>query len=219
MKMIVVGCGRLGSGVAYRLYKNGHVVVVVDHDDLAFSNLPPDFRGRTVHGDALNAGVLDRAGIAEADGLAAVTSSDAMNAVISHIAKENFKVANVVSRNYDPHLFPLHKAFDLQIVSSAVWGSQRIEEMLYHGEVKTLYSAGNGEVEIYEILIPNTWDGKLMSELLPQGDAIAVALTRAGKAILPNTELQLQAGDRLQFSASLEGALSIRKKLESGEGE
>jgi trk system potassium uptake protein TrkA len=91
--------------------------------------------------------------------------------------------------------------------------------MLYHGEVKTLYSAGNGEVEIYEILIPDTWDGKLMSELLPQGDAIAVALTRAGKAILPNTELQLQAGDRLQFSASLEGALSIRKKLESGEGE
>lgn len=215
MKMIVVGCGRLGSGVAYRLYKNGQVVVVVDHDDAAFSNLPPDFQGRTVHGDALNAGVLERAGVQEADGLAAVTSSDAMNAVIAHIAQQIYNIANVVSRNYDPHYFPLHEAFGLQIVSSAIWGSQRIEEMLYHGEVRTLFSAGNGEVEIYEVLIPESWTGMSLNELLPETYTIPIALTRAGKAILPHGEPRLQAGDRLQFSASLEGALAVRKRLQS----
>jgi trk system potassium uptake protein TrkA len=218
MKMIVVGCGRLGSGVAYRLFKNGHAVVVVDHDDAAFNNLPTDFQGRTVHGDALNIGVLDRAGIEEADGLAAVTSSDAMNVVIAHIAQQIYDISNVVSRNYDPHYFPLHEAFDLQVVSSATWGSQRIEEMMYHGEVKSLFSAGNGEVEIYEILIPDQWANQPLDKLLPETKAIPVALTRAGKAILPLGQLVLQAGDRLQFSASLEGALTIRKRLQSEGG-
>ena len=63
MNVIVVGCGRVGSELAYGLYKRGHKVTVVDTDADAFANLPADFRGRTVEGDVLTPDILQRAGI------------------------------------------------------------------------------------------------------------------------------------------------------------
>jgi branched-chain amino acid aminotransferase len=71
MKVIVVGCGRFGSELAYRLYKSGHEVAIVDAIPEAFNILPVDFRGRLIEGDALNQDVLHRAGIEHADALAA----------------------------------------------------------------------------------------------------------------------------------------------------
>jgi trk system potassium uptake protein len=213
MYMIVVGCGRLGSGLAYRLYLQGHQVVVIDEADTAFNNLPADFHGRTVPGDALNQGVLERAGVKEARGLAAVTSDDAANAVIAHIARKHYKVPHVVSRNFNPALIPVHESFNLQTVSSAVWGAQRIEEMLYHGEVHTIFSAGNGEVEIYEITITEPWDGHTLGELIPSGECVPVALTRAGRAFIPDGNTVLQTDDLVQVSATLEGAKTIRQRL------
>ena len=78
--------------------------------------------------------MLHRAGIEQADGLAAVTSSDSVNAVVGHVARTVYRVPNVVTRNYDPRWRPLHEAFGLQMVSSATWGAQRLEELLEHGE-------------------------------------------------------------------------------------
>jgi trk system potassium uptake protein len=213
MYMIVVGCGRLGSGLAFRLYKQGHQVVVIDELDAAFNNLPSDFHGRTVPGDALNQGVLERAGVKEAKGLAAVTSDDATNAVIAHIARNHYDVPYVVSRNFNPALLPVHESFNLQTVSSAVWGAQRIEEMLYHGEVYTIFSAGNGEVEIYEITIFEQWDGHNLGELIPSSECVPVALTRAGRAFIPDGNTILQTDDLIQVSATLEGAKIIRQRL------
>ncbi len=51
MNVIVVGCGRIGSELAFHLFQQGHTVVVLDKDQSAFKNLPPDFRGRTLSGD------------------------------------------------------------------------------------------------------------------------------------------------------------------------
>lgn len=213
MYMIVVGCGRLGSGLAFRLYKQGHQVVVIDESDAAFNNLPADFHGRTVPGDALNQGVLERAGIQEAHGLAAVTSDDATNAVIAHIARNHYDVPYVVSRNFNPALLPVHESFNLQTVSSAVWGAQRIEEMLYHGEVFTIFSAGNGEVEIYEITVSEQWHEHKLGDLIPTIECVPVALTRAGRAFIPDYETILQVDDLVQVSATLEGAKIIRAHL------
>ena len=131
MDVIVVGCGRVGSELAYRVYKKGHHVTVVDSNEASFRNLPADFRGRTVEGEALNQIVLRRAGIEKADGLAAVTNSDTLNVAVAHVARTVYKVPNVVARNYDASLRGLHEAFGLQVVSSTSWGAQRVEEMLY----------------------------------------------------------------------------------------
>ena len=130
MNFIVVGCGRVGAELAHRLFKAGHQIVVVDSNRDSFNRLPPDFRGRTLEGEGLAEDVLERAGIKEAHGLAAVTNSDTLNAVVAHTARAVYGIANVVARNYDPALRSLIEAFGLQTVSSTYWGAQRVEELL-----------------------------------------------------------------------------------------
>jgi len=217
MNFFVIGCGRVGSELALRLYKNGHKVVVMDINRGALNSLSPDFRGRIIEGDVLAEGVLERAGIAEADGIATVTNSDTLNAVVGHIAHTIYKVPIVVSRNYDPVMLPVLEAFGCNTVSSTSWGAQRIQELLLNPSFSTIFSAGNGEVEIYELLLPATWDGKPLGDLLRNvQDCLPVALTRAGRALLPNSETPLQAGDMLNVSATFDGIKALRAYMDSG---
>ena len=102
MNFFVIGCGRVGSELALRLYKHGHKVVVIDVNRDALNSLSPEFRGRIIEGDALAEQMLERAGIAEADGVATVTNSDTLNAVVAYIARTLYKVPIVIARNYDP---------------------------------------------------------------------------------------------------------------------
>lgn len=216
MKLVVIGCGRVGAELAHRLYLNGHQVVVVDRDESAFHNLPLDFKGRLVEGHVLNYDVLKRAGLYEADGLAVVTDSDTINAVIAHIAREEFKVPNIIVRNYNTRWRPMLEMFGLQVVSSASWGAQRIEELLYRQQTRTVYSAGNGEVELYEFVVGEEWEDHPLSDLVPQEGTVVAALTRAGRAILPSREILLKAGDILLVSATLEGSQALHERINRG---
>jgi trk system potassium uptake protein TrkA len=216
MNVIVVGCGRVGTELAHRLEQKGHKVTVVDQVDSAFSGLPPDFRGRTVRGEVLNQDVLHRAGIDQADAVATVTNSDTVNAVVAHVARVVYRVPRVVARNYDPNLRMLHETFGLQVISSASWGAQRIEELFYEAPVTAVFSAGNGEVEIYEFVVPQAWDGHLLGDLLPAEECLAVAVTRAGRASLPSQEFRVEAGDVLHLSATWDGVEALRNRLGAG---
>lgn len=213
MRIIVIGCGRIGIELAYNLYKLGHQVSVIDENVKSFTNLPPDFEGRVQEGDALNRDVLMRAGIEKCDALAAVTNNDSLNVVVSHIAKTEFNIANVVARNYDPYMRPLFEVFNVQVISSTSWGAQRIEELLLDAEGRTVFSAGNGEVEVYELKIPEGWDGRKVGELITFGECKWLAVTRAGKASLPDDETVLQTGDVLTVAATMEGIQDTRANL------
>ena len=215
MKAIIVGCGRIGAELAYRLYKRGHEVSIIDNIQASFSNLPADFEGRVHEGDALNQEVLIRAGVQQCEVLAAVTNNDALNVVVSHIAKCEYNIPNVVARNYDPHVRELFEVFDIQVVSSTSWGAQRIEELMYHSEARTVFSAGNGEVEVYELSIPSQWADKTIDELIPCEDCKPIAVTRAGRAFLPDSTTVLKEGDFLNVAATFDGIEETRKKLNS----
>jgi trk system potassium uptake protein TrkA len=214
MNMIVIGCGRLGSELAYRLFQQGHQVTVVDSNTASFEQLDPKFRGRTVAGDPFSKEVLERAGIAKADGLAAVSNLDSHNAVVAHIARSIYNVPNVIVRNYDPKLRPVLEAFGFQIVSSTSWGAQRMEEMLGGLAIHTVFAAGNGEVEVYELTIPENWRQRKLGEILKKNaECVPVALARAGKAILPNAETVLERGDILNVSSTAKGIAELRACL------
>jgi trk system potassium uptake protein TrkA len=219
MNFFVIGCGRVGSELAYRLFNSGHKVVVVDKSRIALNSLSPEFRGRTIEGDVLAEGLLERAGIAEADGLAVVTNSDTLNAVVGHMARTIYEVPIIVTRNYDPVMLPVLESFGCNVVSSASWGAQRIQELMLDPSFRTIFSAGNGEVEIYEMMVPPAWDGKTLDDLLRDNpDCRPAALTRAGRAILPGFETVLQAGDMLNVSATIDGIQALRALL-NGETE
>jgi trk system potassium uptake protein len=214
MNFIVVGCGRVGAELCYHLFKNGHQVVVVDINKASFNRLHPDFRGRTLEGEGLAEGVLERAGIREAQGLAAVTNSDTLNAVVAHAAREVYNVPVVVARNYDPNLRSIIEAFGLQTVGSTYWGAQRVEELLMNPTQKMVYSAGNGEVEVYEVRISEEWNDRTLGELLaPLNDILPVALARAGRSSLPDANTKLQEGDLLNVSSTFEGIGALTARL------
>ncbi|PKO21293.1 MAG: portal protein [Chloroflexi bacterium HGW-Chloroflexi-1] len=213
MKVIVVGCGRVGGELAYRLFRKGYQVTVVDPDAAILRNLPPDFRGRTMQGDPLNQDVLRHAGIEQADALAAVMPSDSINAVVAHIAGVVYRVPTIVVRNYEVRHRSLHETFGTQVVSPSGWGAQRIEEMLSGPTLHTVFSAGNGEVEIYEVLAPEAWAGRTVETLAPGDQCRVVTITRAGRAILPPPAAQIEAGDVLHLSATREGIEVVRRQL------
>lgn len=214
MNLIVVGCGRVGAELSYRLFKSGHQVIVIDSNRESFNRLHSDFRGRTLEGDCLAENVLERAGIKEVNGLAAVTNSDTLNAVVAHTAHTFYNVPVVVARNYDPNLRVVIEAFGLQTVSSTFWGAQRVEELLINPTQRMIYSAGNGEVEVYEIVVPGIWGGHTLGELLePLTQCYPVAVTRAGRSALPEMKTVLQAGDVINVSTTYEGIGGLTSRL------
>lgn len=214
MKTVVVGCGRLGSELAYRLYKRGHQVTVIDPQPESFNRLPRDFQGRTIAGDPLSRDIMESADFAHTDSLAAVSDNDSVNAVIARVAQVVYRIPNIVVRNYDPAMRPVLATFGLQLISSSSWGAQRIEEILDSPRISTVFSAGNGEVEIYELLVPASWDGKpLQAVLAGVQECLVVALTRNGQATLPGPDTVLKAGDILDISATENGIARLREVL------
>ena len=213
MKVLVIGCGRLGAELAFRLFRRGHDVSIVDVDEKAFAKLPAEFQGRFSEGSGMNRDVLHRAGIEGCDSVAVVTNSDTLNAVVGHLALEIFHVPNVVVRNYDPRYRWILETFNLQEVSSLSWGAQRIEEMMYHSDLRPVFSAGNGEVEIYEMSIPEGCAGLTIGELVATEMCMPVAITRAGVAMFPTLKSILQMGDVLHVSATLDGVEKLRSRV------
>jgi len=214
MSVIVVGCGRVGSELAFILGRRGRDVTVIDHVGSSFSHLDPAYRGRTIEAEPLAEGVLEKAGIREAQALAAVTNSDAVNAVVAHVARTVYRVPNVVARNYDPRWRALHEAMGLQSVSSTAWGAQRIEELLESTRLRAVFSAGNGEVELYEVAVPERWAGRTLAQLVDGIACSPVSLTHGGRASLPEPGRVLAAGDVVHVAAAIEGADLLGRRLQ-----
>ena len=215
MKIVVVGCGRAGAELAVRMSRRGHEVTVVDASGAAFGNLPPDFRGRTIQGDALTEGTLAAAGAAQADGLAAVTAADAVNAVVAHAARAIFGVRRVVVRSYAPKRESIHEAFGHHAISSTVWGAQRLEERLEDAGSESEASLGSGEVRVFPLELGPQASGRRL-ELRGEGFAV-VALTREGVTTVPAEPFAARAGDIVHVACTPERFRAARQVL-GGEG-
>jgi trk/ktr system potassium uptake protein len=213
MRIIIVGCGRVGSTLSYQLYKNGNQVVVIDKDFSAFDNLPLDFHGRTIEGDVLAQNVLHRAEVEHADALAAVTNSDTLNALVAHIAKTEFGVSKVVARNYDPTQLPLQEAFDISIVGSAGWGVQRIEELITNEPLSHVFLSSDMNFAIYQLIVPENWHGLALQALLPDEAIKVIELNRKGQHLASSGSQLLETGDIIYLSADPEQIETLRTRL------
>ncbi|HEX9333320.1 MAG TPA: TrkA family potassium uptake protein, partial [Anaerolineales bacterium] len=212
------GCGRVGVELAIALHQK-HRVSVIDRNLTSFDRLGLHFSGRTIQGHAMDRRALERAGIEEANALAAVTSSDNVNAIVARVAREIYRVNRVVARIYNPRRAPIYEKLNLQTVSSSSWGAHRIEQLLVHPGMQSVSSAGNVEVQVYELTVPLEWNGRKVSELVPMEYAIPVALARNGKGILPRAEMVLEPQDILQVSSMPEGVKILRERVhDNGNG-
>ena len=120
MKVIIVGCGRVGARLAELLDDEGHAVTVLDTDSYSFRRLSPKFKGRALVGNGLDQGALRRAGIEEADVFVVVTQGDNRNVMAAQIARHVFNVPKVICRIYDPLRQELYCTLGLETISPTV---------------------------------------------------------------------------------------------------
>ncbi|MHB1192215.1 MAG: potassium channel family protein [Longimicrobiales bacterium] len=102
MRVVIIGCGRVGSLAGSLLSGRGAEVVIVDRDEEAFATLSGEYSGFTVIGDAAEMGVLRQAGLSDADVVFAATDSDTLNLMVAQVAREIFGVQKVMARVFLP---------------------------------------------------------------------------------------------------------------------
>ncbi|HXV43009.1 MAG TPA: NAD-binding protein [Anaerolineae bacterium] len=200
MRIIIIGCGRLGSGLVQNLSLRGHQITVVDNDPTAFERLGPGFKGQTIAGVGFDREVLLKAGIERADGLAAVTASDEVNLVAARMASQFFKIPRVVARVYDPRKAEIYRRLGLQTITPVTWGINRIAELLSFFPLHPTVSLGRGEVDIIEAEVPLLLVGRPVKDVTLAGEIHVVAISRAGQTFLPTLGTIFQAGDAAHFA-------------------
>ena len=215
MNFIIVGCGRMGSGLAQMLGQRGHGVTVIDRDAAALEGLEPSFKGRRVVGIGVDRNVLEEAGIARADGLAAVTNSDETNIVIARVAKGIFRVPRVVARVYDPRKAEVYRRLGLETISTTIWGVGRIAELLTYSALNVRESLGE-EVDLVEAEVPARLEGRRVGELNVPGEVQVITLARNGQTLVPLAGSALHAGDYLRLVVLTPSADRLKVLLEGG---
>ena len=215
MRIIVIGCGRMGAGLAQDLSLQGHSVTVVDSDSTAFERLGPVFKGQTIVGVGFDREVLLRAGIQRADGLAAVTVSDEANVVAARLASQFFHVPRVVARLYDPRKAEIYDKLGLQTISMTTWGINRIADLLSYSEFEPVISIGS-EVDLVEVDVPPLLYGRTVRDLVITGEVHVVAVSRGGKTFLPTLGTAFQKGDVLHVALLASSADRLKALLGLG---
>ncbi len=213
MHVVVVGCGRVGSGLAVRLVDQGHTVSIVDKSARAFRRLPAGWPGETVVGSGFDRDDLDRAGAKTAGALAAVTSGDNSNILTARIARENYGIVNVVARIYDPRRAEIYQRLGIPTVATVTWTIDRVMRRLLPDTVAGEWTDATGSLLLVERPLPDGWAGKRLGELTMPGRATLVAVTRAGTARLEIGELVGQEGDVLTLVVAKGAADELERRL------
>ena len=149
MKVIIMGCGRVGEQVAPHRRRSGGDVI--DYNAEALDASGPISRGARCKGVGFDRQVLIEAGIEEADALAATSSSDNANIVAARVARKVFQVPRVVARLFDPRRAEIYQRLGLVTISSTTWGARRIYELLTHSDLDCVMSFGAGEVKMIQV--------------------------------------------------------------------
>src|SRR6185437_7104075 len=133
MRVIIMGCGRVGARLAGMLDSEGHTVGVIDLRLDAFERLPAKFSGNTVLGEGIDYDVLRHAGIEQADAFLALSNNDNSNIMASQIAKSVFHVGRVITRIYDPSRNQSFRALGLETLCPTKLGVDRNQALLAIG--------------------------------------------------------------------------------------
>ncbi len=130
MKVVIMGCGRVGSSLAARLSEEGHDLTVLDVRPDAFRRLPANFKGKKHIGNGIDQDVLARIGVGEADAFIAVTQGDNRNVLATQVAKHIFGVPRTLCRIYDPIREEMYRGLGLETISPTVMGANVLYDLL-----------------------------------------------------------------------------------------
>jgi trk system potassium uptake protein TrkA len=194
-----MGCGRVGAELTVQLSKAGHSVTVVDKRQEAFDRLPPEFNAKTVVGVGFDREVLEEAGIRDADGFMAVSNGDNSNIVSARIAREYYRVPNVVARIYDPRRAEIYERLNIPTVSSVRWAAKQIQYLLFHGRDELKETFAGGSLLHLHVRVPDYLVGKKVDSVTEDGRVEVIGVDRGGSGFIPKADSTFQEGDIAHF--------------------
>jgi trk system potassium uptake protein TrkA len=212
MKIIIMGCGRVGSQVSQLLVKQGHQITVIDHDTNALARLGTEFKGKIVHGLGFDKNVLLEAGIETAESFVAASSSDNANIVAARIARNIFRVPRVVARLYDPVRAEVYQRLGLTTISSTAWGAERIVEVVTHADLDTLHVFRDGGTTMVRVEVPARLKGFRVAQMNIPGELAVTAITRNDHTFIPVSGTEFQEGDVI-YVAVISSAMERLEEL------
>jgi trk system potassium uptake protein TrkA len=199
MHVVIVGCGRVGSGLAQELVRRGHTVGIIDKDPTSFRRLTPDWGGIEVVGVGFDRDHLEAAGASRAGGFVSVSSGDNSNILSARIARDTYRVPVVVARIYDPRRAEIYQRLGISTVATVTWTIQQVLRKLLDDRSATNWTDPTGTIHLVERELPEAWCGKRLGTIEAHCGARIVSVTRRGRAQLGNTDLIGQEGDILHL--------------------
>lgn len=200
MHIILVGCGRVGAGLATALEAQGHSVAIIDKTRRAFRRLPADFGGILVEGSGFDRQALEEAQVTRAGALAAVTSGDNSNVLTARIARETYGIERVVARIYDPRRAEIYQRLGIPTVATVTWTVGQVERWLLPEQITPVWSDASGSLLLVDRVLPDHLAGTRLDGIEVPGKIRLVAVTRAGVPRLDPRELVGQEGDLLHIA-------------------
>jgi trk system potassium uptake protein TrkA len=202
MFVIIVGGGKTGSQLASTLLAEGHQVKLIEDRPAVLERLRHELPDEVVvAGDGSSPGVLQAAGIEEANVLAAVTGEDEANLVITTLARFEFNVPRVIARVNNPKnawLFQEDMGVDVALSQTDILAKLIAEEMSL-GDMMTLLKLRKGEYSIVEEKVhPSAVVvGKTLREIELPPECVFAAILRKGSLVIPNGDTVLQPVDEI----------------------
>lgn len=218
MHVVVVGCGRVGSGLAASLTAEGHTVAIIDRSPRAFRRLPEDWTGERVAGSGFDRDDLDRAGAGRAQALAAVTSGDNTNILTVRIARETYGIANVVARIYDPRRAEIYQRLGIPTVATVTWTIDQVRRRLLPDVTTSEWVDETGGLLLVERPLADAWAGRRLGDLGVPGRIVVVAVNRAGQPRLDAGDLIGQEGDRLHVAVAVDALEELDRRCAGATG-
>jgi trk system potassium uptake protein len=205
MRVIIMGCGRVGSELSLKLVEGGHDVTVIDKKSTAFIKYPPGDTAKQIVGLGFDRDILESAGIKEADAFVAVSSGDNSNIVSARVALEHYHVPKVVARIYDPRRAEIYERLNIPTVATTTWGIKQIELMLFHDRQEVRESLGGGDLVRLRVPVPPHLVGKKVSDVNVDGKILVAGVSRGGGGFIPTAESTFQNGDYLAIIMAKDG--------------
>lgn len=191
---IIVGCGRVGAGMAHRLDAAGYTVTVIDQVAKAFNRIDGSAVERLI-GMGYDRGTLLQAGVERAEVLAAVTNGDNTNIVVARTAREHFEVPKVVARIYDPRRAAIYERLGIPTVASAQLTTELAIRRVLPDDSGVRWVDPSANVCLVDRSVPATLAGSALTEIERSGQVRVIAVRRLGVGVVATPDLVFQEGD------------------------
>ena len=211
LRIIIVGCGKVGHTLTEHLVREGHDITIVDTNERVIRNTTEVYDVMGIRGNGASLSVLYEAGIELADMIIAVTGSDELNLLCCTIAKkaggEISAIARVRNPDYAEELVYLRQQLGLSmIINPELEAAREIARLLSSPQALTISAFARGHAELVRFRIPagNRLCGKRIMELgaIFRFDFLVCAVGREGNVRIPDGSFLLAEGDEIMIVAS-----------------